>query len=191
MAKIARSMSLAVITILILIPSTQTLADTVMLSPTADASIYEGVPDGMGGEDYFANGSGQFLFMGRTGENNGIPALRRRSLIRFDLSGLSPTDLINSVSVSFQINNVAPDATADSASLHRLTADWSEGPSNPVGPEGQGSTPVSGDVTWIDSNTGATSWQTLGGDFITSASATEQFATGIEPLDFINSAASG
>jgi PKD repeat protein len=60
--------------------------------------------------------------------------------------------------------------------LHRLLEDWSEGPSDPTGQEGGGTTAVAGDVTWIHRESPGTLWSSSGASFAQSASAALQVA---------------
>ncbi|MEZ5327630.1 MAG: DNRLRE domain-containing protein, partial [Verrucomicrobiales bacterium] len=56
--------------------------------------------------------------------------------------------------------------------LHRLFADWGEGTSNASGEEGRGATARNGDVTWLHQFFSNDRWQTEGGDFSPTMSAT-------------------
>ena len=58
------------------------LTDTVTLTASRNVTLYE---DGQGDR---ANGSGQYLFVGRTGQPQ-----TRRALIAFDIDGSLPADV--------------------------------------------------------------------------------------------------
>ncbi|MGB5488544.1 MAG: hypothetical protein WBN06_14220, partial [Lysobacterales bacterium] len=77
-------------------------ADTVELSAVQDTTLYEDASGRLG------NGAGQYLFVGRTWDQNGIDALLRRALIKFDLGSVLPGSTINTASFSFTINQVPP-----------------------------------------------------------------------------------
>ncbi len=157
-------------------------ADVMMFIPSQDASLYED-PGGQ-----FANGSGQYLFMGRTWDQNGIDALLRRSLVQFDLSAIPADSLINSVTLDFEINQVALNSQIGTALIHRVTAAWTEGPSNPIGPEGQGTTTQAGDSSWIHRSFPNQLWTTPGGDFNPVSSGSAPFSTGPQTMTFVSTA---
>ncbi len=160
------------------------LAVQVQLTPTKDSSIYENVPAN-------GNGSGQYLFMGRTDDQNGIPASLRRALLAFDVSGIAMTAVIDSVNLELTIS-MAPgqgSPKGGTASLHRLTAPWGEGATDAGGQEGQGAVAQSGDATWSHAFWNTAAWTTLGGDFQALASATRTYTSAGEgPLVFSSTA---
>ena len=63
-------------------------------------------------------------------------------------------------------------AGAEDVRLHRLLADWGEATSNASGEEGTGAVARNGDVTWQHRFFSNDRWQTEGGDFVLTASAT-------------------
>ena len=143
--------------------------EVIQHQPVKDNSLYENVPDN-------SNGAGEYLFMGQTGEDKGIPASFRRALIEFDLSAIPANAVIESVQVAFTINKVpSSGATPDSATLHRVLKDWGEGSSNADGAEGQGIAAEPGDATWNDAFFNTDSWTAVGGDFVETASASTPF----------------
>ncbi len=139
--------------------------------PLQDNTLYEDAAGAV------SNGAGKGIFMGKVGPDG--DELLRRALVKFDLSGIPPEAVINSVMVSFEINQV-PQAGAigDQASLHRVNQAWGEGSSNPFGAEGQGAPAQPGDATWIHTFHDTATWNFPGGDYEPQASATTSFGTG-------------
>ena len=149
--------------------SSLALGEVIQLQPVKDNTLYENVPDN-------SNGAGKYLFIGQTGEDNGIPASFRRALLQFDVSGIPANAVIENVQVAFTINKVPSiGATSDFATLHRVLQEWGEGTSNAPGAEGQGITAQPGDATWNDAVFNTDSWGEAGGDFEGSASAITPF----------------
>lgn len=133
---------------------------TISLPADRDNSIFESSTN--------SNGAGPHLYAGRTGSSGGT--LRRRALLRFDLSPLGThTDLVDAAVVLHQdLGGSAP----TSLSLHRLGADWGEAGSDAGSPGGQGASPQAGDVTWTSRFHPVSPWTALGGDFEPTPSAT-------------------
>ena len=125
---------------------------TVDLSPSQDNSIFS--------ESNNSNGLGR-LFSGQNSMGN-----NRRCLMQFDFSSIPSNAIISSVTLTLNVNQVSS-TTTDTFSLHRLTTPWGEGTSFSNG--GAGSAAVAPDATWSDAMLGTSTWNTLGGDFITSA----------------------
>jgi len=139
----------------------------VVLEAEKDATIYE---DGNGTN---ANGSGIYLFTGRSDSRN--DSAERRALLVFPITGAIPEgSTITSVSLDLTMSRTI--SGAQSVRLHRLLEDWSEGPSDPSGQEGGGTSAVAGDVTWLHREFSDTLWTTSGASFAQSASATLQVA---------------
>ena len=129
---------------------------TITLVADRDATLVEH-PDGT-----LANGSGPVFFSGRTGATtDGV----RRGLIRFDLQGLSPGEnplVATSAAVVF-VNTTESNVEPREYRLHRVLADWSEGPSIASG--GGGVPSVVGDATWIHASYPDVFWMHSGGQF--------------------------
>ena len=153
-------------------------ADTVELSAVQDTTLYEDATGRLG------NGSGQYLFVGRTWDENGIDKLLRRALIKFDLGSVPPGSTINSASFSFTINQVPPAATSATISLHTMTEDWGEGASNAPGPEGRGTIAQINDATWLHRFFDSELWNTTGGDFAAVAIASESISSSPQSVTF-------
>ncbi len=153
-------------------------AESMQFAPDRDATLYEDL------EGDVANGSGNFIFLGRTGPD-GESSLRR-TLVRFDVSAIPANAIINSVMVSFEIIQapIPGNAVGGSATLHRVTAEWGEGASNPPGLEGQGTVAEPGDSTWLHRFYDSSLWDTPGGDFMMQASAIQGYSTEEETLSF-------
>lgn len=144
------------------------LAQSVVeIQASKDNTLYED-PDGI-----LSNGAGQHLFAGKTAR-----AEIRRALVAFDLNGaITGGFVIDSVQVQLHMNKSL--GSRHIMTLHRVTRDWGEGSSDPVGEEGGGTTPSAGDATWIDAMTPTVRWTTQGGDFASTASASRSVqATG-------------
>ena len=115
----------------------QALSDTVTLTASRDATLYEDA------EGDRANGSGQYLFVGRTGQPQ-----TRRALIAFAIDASIPGDATITMA-TLALNLSKTPASARTATLHRVLADWGEGSSNAAGQEGDGTTAATGDATWL------------------------------------------
>lgn len=159
-------------------------AEVVVLTPVADNTLYEDAA----GE--ISNGAGSGLFLGKVGPAG--DELLRRALVRFDLAEIPGNAVINSVTVSFVINQVPNSgALADSASLQRVERAWGEAGSKPLfGAGGQGAPAQVGDATWMHTFFDNAEWISPGGDFDGLVSATALFGTSNpEQLDFESTAA--
>lgn len=135
-------------------------AGQVQLEPVRDAAIYAESATA-------ANGSGSYLF---AGNNSG--GSTRRALLAFDIAAAVPAGAtITSVQLTLTVSQANAGVAAHA--LHRLTAAWSEGPSDPAGAEGSGTTATTGDATWTERGLGTLSpWTNPGGDFAAAASST-------------------
>lgn len=148
---------------------------TVTLTPSQDNCIYA---DNVNG----SNGRGN-IFAGTTCGNK-----TRRALIQFDLSSIPSGATITDVSLAISVENVSGNAmlTADDYRLHRVTTEWGEGTSSST--SGSPATAVAPDATWNDAMVGTSSWNNVGGDFISVASSTTTFAaaTGVQTFSSTN-----
>ena len=139
-------------------------AETVVLDAAQDATLIE---DPLGAR---ANGSGEFFFVGRTGQSaNAV----RRGLLRFDMAELVPQEaIVDAVTLSVFVwpSNPGPSEIR----LHRVQSAWHEGPSSSSGGSGSPSEP--GDVTWLHTSYDTLLWLQPGGDFIERASAALEVA---------------
>jgi hypothetical protein len=123
----------------------------VTLDPSKDNSIYE--------ESELSNGAGQYLFTGRTLQDN-----RRRALLKFDLSEAVPEGhIVDSASLVLVPSLVKTDGTT--VAIYKVTTFWGEGSSDAEGPEGKGAPATDGDATWIKSVVSGDPWVKPGGDF--------------------------
>lgn len=132
---------------------------------TRDASIYSDASI-----NELANGSGQYLFAGVTGENNSMST--RRALLYFDVGSVLPVGaVVTAATLRVTVEREAVGTGPSSASLHAAVSGWGEGPSDPLGSEGTGTAAQNGDATWQHAFFGGAAWTTPGGDFALSASA--------------------
>ena len=136
-------------------------ADTVVLSPNKDNTLYSDLSGNL------SNGAGQYLFAGTNGLTQS-----QRALLSF---ALADSILANATitSVSLTLNMSRTSSTTQAVALHRVLADWGEGTSIAAGGgEGNGAAPAAGDATWIHTFFDTGTWNTPGGDFSAETSAT-------------------
>jgi len=144
-------------------------ADVVQLAPSKDNTIFEN-----SGVRSF--GAGKYTFMGMTGGDMSIDPSLRRTLLAFDLTSIPSSAIVDSVTVSFLIENIPqPPVTTDFATLHRMTRDWGEGASNTAFGVGLGAPAQPGDATWTHTFYDDQTWSTPGGEYTAQASATTAF----------------
>jgi hypothetical protein len=145
--------------LLLLVGSAAAVAETVRIEADRDATLIED-PDGA-----LANGSGPYFFVGRT---NAQRDAVRRGLLRFDVAAALPEHaIIESVSLTVFVSPSNPELRE--FRLHRVLADWGEGPSAASGGGGRPSEP--GDVTWIHTFYDYDFWTHSGGQFVGRVSA--------------------
>jgi hypothetical protein len=145
--------------ILITLVAAPLWADTVQLLPGRDATLIED-PDGA-----LANGAGPFVFVGRTNQQSGSV---RRALIFFDVAQALPAHaIVTRVSLRLYLAQSNPEPST--VALHRLLADWGEGPSSSAGGLGAPSEP--GDATWLHTFYDQEFWAASGGQFAGRVSA--------------------
>lgn len=157
---------------------TDSKAEVLDIPPLLDTTLYEDADGRLG------NGAGQYLFIGRTWDENGIDKLLRRAVVKFDLGGLPPGSTIDSVSFSITIDQVPPAATGAIVSVHALTKAWGEGASNAPGPEGRGATAQANDATWLHTFFDGGFWGTPGGDFAPDPVASQSISSSPQSVTF-------
>ena len=142
-------------------------AEEVTLAPNKDNTIFESDTGGL------SNGSGQFLFAGRSGQSSGSV---RRALLAFDLSSIPAEAVVTAVRLTMNMSKTVGGAT--SVSLHQVLAEWGEGSSNASNRGGgQGAASSTGDATWIHTSFDSGSWSSPGGDFTTTASSSLEISS--------------
>ena len=135
-------------------PGSQSLS----IIASKDNTLYESV-DGLS-----SNGSGNFLFVGKT--NSGSI---RRALIAFDIARSIPAgSQITSAVLEMMMTKTI--AGGSGISLHAVLADWGEGASDASANEGSGTDAAEGDATWRHTRFDSSLWNSLGGDFSAQAS---------------------
>ncbi len=128
----------------------------ITLLPAQDNSIFE--------EGELSNGAGAYLFTGRT-----LIGARRRALIRFDLGSIPAGATIEAARLELSMSRTISGTLT--VRLHRLLRGWGEGTVDAPGQEGTGAPAQAGDATWTQNRLGGGSWDQLGGDYETMASA--------------------
>jgi hypothetical protein len=151
--------------VIVIIP---TLAS--FLAPTVSAQTQIQIPAQKDNTLYessigaFSNGAGQYFFVGTNARSE-----RRRGLLAFDIAGNIPAgSIINSVTLRLHMSRTI--SGAQFVKLHRVLADWGEGPSNASGEEGAGAAAATGDATWIHRFFNTVFWATAGGNFAATVS---------------------
>ena len=158
MTKLYVSLSAWVLTIVVLLSAGPVSAEMIQIEATRDNTLYESAQGSL------SNGSGDYLFVGRT-NSNGV----RRAVIAFDdLSGIPAGSTIDSVRLHLQLSRESSPSTT--LSVWRLVSDWGEGASNAGGAEGGGAAAAQGDATWVHTFFDSQTWISPGGDFMGVAS---------------------
>lgn len=135
-------------------------ADSVVLTPSRDATLFE-----INGD--LANGAGQYLFVGRTNQPANV-----RALLHFDVTDRLPAGAtISSVALRLTMDRTV--AGNETATLHRVRSDWTEGSSDAGGQEGSGAAATPGSATWSHAAYDSATWNTPGGDYDPAARATQ------------------
>ena len=157
----------------LLLPAVDSIvwAETMQFTADRDNTLYEDA------EGDISNGSGDFIFMGRTGPDGDSEL--RRAVVYFDVSAIPAGAIIESVEVSFEIvfSPQVPEVTGGTATLHRLLADWGEGASDAPSAEGQGTLAAPGDASWVHRFFNTDPWATTGGDFQATPSSSQGYGT--------------
>ncbi len=143
-------------------------ADTVLLQPRKDNTLYS--------ESQNTNGGGQGLFVGTTVNND-----YRRSIISFDVASAVPAgSTIESATLTLHTSRSTFSAQPVVIHLHRCLAPWGEGTVVGIRGEGFGGPPGPGDATWSFNAFGSSSWATPGGDHAASSSGTTLVLTALD-----------
>lgn len=141
-------------------------AEVVIVDAAQDNTLYEDL------NGQFSNGSGDYLFAGRT-QGAGL----RRGLIAFDVAAAVPAgSTIDDVAFGLFMSKtiVGPEFVK----VHRALADWGEGASDAPGEEGAGAPAEPGDATWLHTFFPNDFWALEGGDY----AATESGATLVDQV---------
>lgn len=142
-------------------------AEVVNLFPAQDNTLYIHETGDL------SNGSGISMFVGVTRQGYSFGA--RRALCKFDVASAVPAGAtITRVNISLAVTRSR--GTTINIGAHRLLSSWGESFSR-AGDTSGGSGDIArpGDATWVHrfaSNTAPVLWNTPGGDFVSTASAT-------------------
>ncbi|MGV3773928.1 MAG: DNRLRE domain-containing protein [Verrucomicrobiales bacterium] len=153
-----------------------TLAETTVLTAVEDTSLHQLFADhNMGEQSHLASGS--------INQSQGPVPYRTRGLFKFDLNTLPVDATITAATVILEVTLVPPGGAASNFSLHRILTPWAEG--TKVGNSGQPA--ASGESSWTYSSR-PTAWQTPGGDFVATPSASTAVGVTTGPKVFPSTA---
>jgi PKD repeat protein len=144
-------------------------ATTVTLEASQDNTIYETFDAGPPIVNFRNNnyGAGLDMIAGNT-----ISRGPRRAMVRFDVSGIASTSVIQSANL--QLTNTSPSTVGQvtgnqTFTIRRITSSWIEGTTS-AGSAGQGGAALGGGATWLRRSTSPlVSWTSAGGDFAASS----------------------
>ena len=159
MKRLFASRSISLLPIIALTCAGSALAEQTLIEASRDNTLYENTDGAL------SNGSGDYLFVGRT-TSNGV----RRAVIAFDnLASIPAGSTIDSVKLHLQLSRESSSST--DLNVWRLVSDWGEGASDADGQEGAGAPAAENDATWIHTFYSGQTWLNEGGDFMVQASA--------------------
>jgi uncharacterized repeat protein (TIGR01451 family) len=144
----------------------------ITVTTSADDTLYQD-PTGQ-----LSNGAGQHFYAGDTAQSANFI---RRGAIKFNLTSIPVRSTITSVTLTLH-ESMSNNGT-QSIDLHRALMNWGEGTSMAAGGgggqggEGAGVQATTNDVTWIYAFFPSQKWNTPGGDFSLTASATTTVST--------------
>jgi hypothetical protein len=140
-------------------------ADIITILPDKDNTLYEDAAGSL------SNGAGVSMFVGLT-----QTGLARRAVMGFDIAGSIPEGaFINSASLTLEL--LQTNIPTQTIEMRRLTANWGEGTSNATFMGGgQGAPSTTNDATWVHRFFNTQTWNTTGGDFSTTVSASQTTA---------------
>jgi hypothetical protein len=143
-----------------LLPGLAARATIADFTAIADTSLIASSPDNnTGGNDFLSAGNG-----------GGSP---RRALIQFDLASLPAGAIVNAATLTLTVPS-GNTGNPSSFDLFRVLGSWGEGTN--TGSSGTAAEP--GDATWNSRFQGSLLWNTPGGDYATTTSATT-FVSGL------------
>jgi hypothetical protein len=151
----------AIIVIAMMGIASDALAVTASVVSMKDNTLYENATGAL------SNGAGDGMVSGRTGQ---LSASIRRAVLAFDLSFIPAGATVTSATLSLYMYNTS--SGSQPIELHRLTANWGEGNSSTIS-TGGGAASTTGDSTWIHTFYNTQTWNTVGGDFVSTATATQ------------------
>ena len=138
----------------------QVIPDSVVITPTADNTIYQRNAAN-------SNGAGEFFIAGSTGS-----PYFNRALIRFNLVGQIPVGkTIVGAKLTLYLAATSGLSNSYDIILHKVKEDWGEGLSNAGTQAGLGAAATNGDATWTSRFYPASPWITIGGAYEASATA--------------------
>lgn len=114
-----------------------------------------------------SNGADTGIFVGKTALER-----ERRGVLRFDVSSIPAGSVVTNVTLTMRVTRTS--AGPEPVSVHRALSQWGEGTSDSGGQGGQGAAPTPGDCTWTYAMWPNVTWNTPGGDFSSTISATQQ-----------------
>ncbi|MFO0873470.1 MAG: hypothetical protein U0575_05805 [Phycisphaerales bacterium] len=138
------------------------LADVVAIVANKDNTLIED-PQGD-----LSLGAAYNFYVGRTGSNAG--GTRRRGVVRFDVASAVPAGS-TIVSVTLKLRMTQTNSGSQTILLKRMLADWGEAGSFGFG--GGGVLALPGDATWLHQFYSNDPWDTPGGVFSATASASK------------------
>ncbi|HVK77670.1 MAG TPA: hypothetical protein VM734_30405 [Kofleriaceae bacterium] len=129
-----------------------------------------------------SSGKGPGMFAGADGSSN-----KKRSLVRFDLSAIPTTAIVDTVTLNLIVGQIAGSGGGGGGGggcgggctdpsrnfrIYTITTAWNEGPSGTptsptIGGTGQGWTTGTGDTSWTYTNYNGSLWTNGGGDYST------------------------
>lgn len=134
-------------------------ADTITIEPAKDNTLYE---EAFGS---LSNGIGDHLFAGTTNQGS-----IRRAVLAFDVAGSIPAgSTITAASLTLNMSRTIVGPV--DVELRRATSDWGEAGSEAFGEEGFGGPAEPDDATWIHTFYDDMFWNTVGGDFTATVTA--------------------
>lgn len=136
-------------------------AAIVSLTPVADNTVLYDV------DNERSNGADTGIFVGKTALER-----ERRGVLRFDVASIPAGSVITNVTLTLRVTRTS--AGPEPVNVHRALTQWGEGTSDGSGQGGQGGAPTPGDCTWTYAQWPNVPWNTLGGDFSSTISATQQ-----------------
>ena len=143
----------------LLLCATGAAADSVTLTAVKDNTLYQDQAGAL------SNGAGPDFFVGTNGRFE-----IRRGVVLFDLSSIPAGSVITSATLTLTVTRTS--TGAQPVSVHRALSSWGEGTSVAVANGGRGGPSTPDDATWIHRFYDTQLWNTPGGDFAATASAT-------------------